>query len=211
MTAPPTGAPSRIVHSNPALSATFTPPPIATSKPAARAEVDIADPVAVSAALHAAVAGKPPLSWVNALDIRRVDARQVTFALRPGQRGRFAFVSNPRQQGRLESLLREVLGVTMRIDIEQPVADGGDDTTPAGAGQSLDRQAALAMPLVREVMEVFNDAVIVDIRKEPAATPDSRGTNVDADASTPDALKDIEEGPMLADDDQLFQEESDDV
>ncbi len=219
LTANAPSAPPRATPAPPPRNS-FTPLPPHPLTPSSSPPTPPATPQDLQTALQAAIAGKPALSWVNALEIRKLEERQVTFALRPGQRNKFNFVSNPQQQSRLEALLRQIMGASLRTIIEPPANDGGGEpaspTGTPGSSQSQDRQAAMNLPLVRQAMEIFSDAMIVDVRKEQPATSTPASDAVPANPQPPvaDATPSVDESMLNSpeiDDGDLHHEDDDDV
>ncbi|MCE9592066.1 MAG: hypothetical protein K8S99_16280 [Planctomycetes bacterium] len=177
--APHAPLPPTVVTSAPAPAA---PPPLSSSTPA--------DPWA---ALLASIADKPQAAWVRSFTLRSLNEGVAHLAVRPGNRDMVSYATQRRED--LAQMLGRIVGRPVRVEIDAAVsappvsrdidAPGGDaDDAPASTGPAnsnpalpSDRgrrmQDAMALPLVREVMNLF-DATIVEVRSaaEPApATP----------------------------------------
>lgn len=138
-------------------------------------------------AVLARVAEKPSMSWVKHLALRRIEGAQAHLLAVSGGRELIQFVTGPRRE-QLAELLKQVLGRPVRIEIAASSPESGSSAAaspningprPPGAKRAAvspsDWQKALTMPLVKQVLDVF-DAAIVSIEPErPAAAEVAHG------------------------------------
>jgi DNA polymerase-3 subunit gamma/tau len=128
------------------------------------------------------------LSWVQSLSLARLDDRTAVVALLPGKRDMHRFVSAERQREQLADLFKKALGRPVRIEVESTGGPQTKGTTqgashaaqhaPAHSGgaalstQSIrtEREHALALPLVKEVLAVF-EATLVETHLEGKTEP----------------------------------------
>lgn len=153
--------------------------------------------------LLASVGDKPFMSWVRQLTPIRADAQSLYIDTLPGNRDLRGFVDD-RRLDQLATLLRPILGRPVRvrfvsgsdrntlIEPETVPAPPPLDTQSASANRAAttgvpprrsdrtDFEKALQLPLVKQVLAVF-EATLVDARPEP---PARSGTAAD---STPRA------------------------
>ncbi|MEM9018925.1 MAG: hypothetical protein AAGC44_00050 [Planctomycetota bacterium] len=121
------------------------------------------------------------LAWVDRVSLGGLDREQgvATIRPRPGQRDIARFVG-PRQCERLAGELTKLLGRPMRVELASPTQqDHSPSTDPAGArpGPSqADRQRAIGLPLVKDVLDAFPDAQFLDARPEQSESPPDNET-----------------------------------
>ena len=131
--------------------------------------VDITNPQQVWSALHERVASVSSFAWVDKVALARLDAEQGVCVLEPrrGQREIAAF-AGPRQRERLALELTKLTARRFRVELSEPASPMAEPEAGErpGAPARLDRERAMAIPLVRDVLEVFPDAVLVDMRSE---------------------------------------------
>ncbi len=142
-------------------------------------------------------------------------------ALLPGKRDMQRFVAADRQREQLANLFKQVLGRPVRIEIEaggtghsqQPgdAAQGQTDSThaPTVGSMRTEREEALALPLVKEVLAVF-EATLIETHlqiQRPAAEPAPTAAgeldvpSIEAAAmDSPDADGDLFDEPMEMED-----------
>jgi len=151
-------------------------PPPTPGVDAAEPVVNIADPQQVWRALHERVGNVSSFAWVDKVTLAKLDAEQGLCVLQPreGQRDIAGF-AGPRQRDRLALELTKLTAKRFRVELANaPTPDAsGHASAPGGKAASgrLDRQHAMGLPLVRDVLDVFPDAVLVDTRK--SATDDA--------------------------------------
>ena len=128
---------------------------------------------AVWTAVLEAVADKAALTWIRGLQVVRLTGDTLHLVTRPGQRDLLNFVTAARRD-QLAGLIETVTNRRVRIELAaaepagQSAADQQGPATDRGAG-TFDRgkqQAALELPLVREVMDVFRDATLIGVARE---------------------------------------------
>ncbi len=113
------------------------------------------------------------------MTLKSLDQGTATLEPLPGQRDVLKFAASPLRRDQLAGLLRQVLGRPVRVEITAPSSSAAGDA-PAAKGPpsaNAERQAATLLPLVQQVMDVF-DVTIVGVRPEgqtpapqPAAEP----------------------------------------
>ncbi len=116
------------------------------------------------------ITDKPVLSWAANLRLERVEGGNVHLSVRPGHRDLLRFAQQQRE--RLAELMRGLLKRPVRVEItaasgDAITADGGSATTPVPAVRDTDtlsQQEAMSLPLVRQVFEHY-DVALVDARK----------------------------------------------
>lgn len=115
---------------------------------------------------------------MKALLLRRYDSGVALVAAPPGRRDLQRFL-NGIGRDQLARQLTAIVGRPVKVEIEAP-ADAQPDLTPAPGSQGPSvMQQAMTLPLVKQVMDVF-DVTLVEARPDaPPAAP--------ADATTPAA------------------------
>lgn len=90
-----------------------------------------------------------------------------TIRPRPGQRDIGRFVGQ-RQRERLGGELTQLLQRPIRVELDapQPSTHRSVDSPGRPTSDPTDRQKAIGLPLVRDVLDVFPDAVLMDTRRE---------------------------------------------
>ncbi|XAM00023.1 DNA polymerase III subunit gamma/tau [Phycisphaeraceae bacterium D3-23] len=146
----------------PSRSADAAPEPTITSA------VDLSDPQGVWKALHDRVASASSFAWVDKLQLVKLDTESGVCLLEPrsGQRDIAAFAGQ-RQRDRLAMELTKLTSKRFRVELTEPAnPNAAQPTDSAGSSSQLDRQKAMGLPLVRDVLDAFPDAVLVDTRKQ---------------------------------------------
>lgn len=141
------------------------------------------DPNEVMDALRERVSDRPALSWLKFVRIVKLDEQSVDLSPTPGHREVMAFAKGQRLQ-LIADELHPILGRRVKVLMQTPTASGSGSPTgessspdaPTANGQSpankhTDRRAALDLPLVKQVLEVFPDAVLFDVREADQQTP----------------------------------------
>lgn len=100
------------------------------------------------------------------------DERGARLTPRPGYRD-LAKLVTPRILEQLAAAFQQVTGRTTKVTLDLPPADA--PSTPAPGGMASQRQKALALPLVRQIMDLF-DATVIDVRPEGSTPPASAPT-----------------------------------
>ena len=153
------------------------------------------------AKLLEAVADKPAMTWVRSLDVLKLAGSTLELVARPGQRDIVAFVSDSRR-AQLAELMESATGRRLRIGVSAsghtPGASGdrspdsgpeaGDAGHDAGGASRISQEQwakAGTLPLVKQVVEVFDGASTVGVATEynDAEQP---GSDVDAVGDDPD-------------------------
>jgi hypothetical protein len=119
-------------------------------------------------------------AWLDHFELRSLDhgSMPAVATLAPkSDAGNIARFATPPRLERLGQHLTRLSGRPVRVDLvagtsvrqNEPTPDAG--ASPAGAAHregrgGIDRREALNLPLVRDALEVFPDAILVDARKE---------------------------------------------
>ncbi len=139
-------------------------------------------PTEVMDALLTRVATKPALSWLRFVQIVKIDEQSVIMTPTPGHREVMAFAKGQRLQD-LANDLQPILGRRVRVSMQPPANPNGDLTSESIPGDASSgsptpnpqsqtpntqaaRRAAMDLPLVKQVMDVFPDAVLFEVRDE---------------------------------------------
>jgi len=135
----------------------------------------------VRQALQGALNDRPALNWVDGLTLEGIDGGNATFAVRPDQSQVQNFITPARQQ-QLADLLGELLGRTMRVQIERVQWEA---SMPPPAQQRSrpgrpDPSDVADLPMVQQIMETF-DVSLVDVRREDALDQPTPPTDADAE------------------------------
>ena len=142
----------------------------------------------VWASLLKSVGNKPSMGWLEALALNRMDERAVHLSLLPGRRDMQRFVAAPRQREQLAELFRGVLGrpVRVEVDLGAPITGGSSATAVGGGTRQVrgEREEAMSLPLVREVMDTF-DVVLIEARSASAPPPAPASALPPVEVSTP--------------------------
>jgi DNA polymerase III subunit gamma/tau len=158
---------------NPPPQASPQAPPLTPQAPS----VDPTDLGAVMAALRERVSDRPALSWLKFVTIDKIDEQAVVLSPTPGHREVLSFAKDPRRLQVLTDELIPILGRRVRVTMQAPAATNAPDPSTAkptaqnGAARHADRRAAMDLPLVKKVLEVFPDAVLFDVRDEGNGKP----------------------------------------
>jgi len=142
------------------------------------ARVDPSDLAGVWRAVLAAVAGRNALSWVGMLQLTGLDKRVAHVAAAPGKREVLRFFSD-RQKNQLADLLRDITGQRYTIQLDQPANATAATATPTTPDRptSQQRREALSLPLVKQILDLF-DAELVDVRQQDGdAAEETRNPN----------------------------------
>ena len=134
--------------------------------PAAEPVIDISDPQQVWRALHERVGNVSSFAWVDKVTLSKLDSEQGVCILEPrtGQRDITRFAGQ-RQRDRLAMELTKLTAKRFRVELAlTPTEPDAQSLVETGGTRSQDRQKALGLPLVRDVLDVFPDAVLVDTR-----------------------------------------------
>ncbi|MFI4861470.1 MAG: DNA polymerase III subunit gamma/tau [Phycisphaerales bacterium JB063] len=129
--------------------------------------VDLSDTKAVWQALHDRIASASSFAWVDKVQLVKLDTESGVCLLEPrsGQRDIAAFAGQ-RQRDRLALELTKLTSKRFRVELAEPARpNAGSQSDSPGSSQRLDRQKAMGLPLVRDVLDAFPDAVLIDTRK----------------------------------------------
>ena len=148
--------------------------PVAEPPAPSAVMVESKESAGVWEAVLAAVAETPSLSWVSNLTLTELNANMARLSVRSGQRDLLSFAQQQRE--RLEQLVKQVSGRSLRIEIE--MLAGPDDRLvkpDRETGGAVDQKRALALPLVKQVLEHF-DATLIEARANQSAGSAESGT-----------------------------------
>jgi DNA polymerase-3 subunit gamma/tau len=120
-------------------------------------------------------------AWVDKIELAELDVATGVCKVRPrkGQRGIAGFV-NARQCDRLSAELTKLTAKRFRIeliDAATPPRDPGKQDAASNGGGVGQRRKALDLPLVKDVFDVFPEAVLLDARVEQEKTDKPEDTN----------------------------------
>jgi len=160
--------------------------------PPAEAAPIAGSPSDVWASVLRNVVGKFSLSWVQSLSLARLDDRTAVVALLPGKRDMQKFVAADRQREQLADLFKKVLGRPVRIEVEAtagspaPAPSTANPSAATRAGRT-EREEAMALPLVKEVLGVFEAALVETYpeRKAPSQAAAAGGDSPAAPSLVP--------------------------
>ncbi|GAB4190920.1 MAG: hypothetical protein Kow00105_05120 [Phycisphaeraceae bacterium] len=172
--------PSPALRSAPSLASA----PEAETASTSVSEVAPSDLSAVTAELHARAVSKPALAWLRYVTVTKLDDHVAVLMPTPGHREVMNFARDQRRLQDVSTILRSILGRRLSVSIAVPEKPGQEtqvvsdesDNTQAGLKSSHngtkpfsagERRAALDLPLVKQVMDVFPDAILFDIRDDP--------------------------------------------
>ncbi len=128
---------------------------------------------AVVSALRDRVAHRPALAWLRFVTIDKLDEQAAVLSPMPGHREVLHFARDQRRLQEVTDELTPILGRRVRVSMQSsPTPKASADTTTQapspgnGPGRATDRRAAMELPLVKKVLDVFPDAVLFDVREE---------------------------------------------
>ena len=148
------------------------------------AGVDANDAAAVWSAVRERTGRGAAAAWLTHFSLADLDpaAGAASLLPRPGLGGGGRSLATEPRLRRLSELVTAVVGVPVRVVLAAPGGAGGGSDGGGGAGpggpnpnaapgreHELDRREALALPLVREVLDVFPEASLVGARRRPDA------------------------------------------
>ena len=177
-------------RANVSPSAPASAPPV--SKPAP--SINASDPSAVWRAVLDAVGQSNAAAWMDQFRLQSIDPNpspgRATLAATAGFVSGAHHIATPPRLKRVAETLRELLGKPFEVglaevdpaanrarqiaDPDHPDAAGRQNAQAkpeATSGGHVDRRDALDLPLVRDVFEVFPDAVLIQARKQTPPTP----------------------------------------
>jgi hypothetical protein len=133
-------------------------------------------PAAIWSAVLEQMADKASAAWVRGLEMRSFDGRRAVVTPLPGQRDLAKFL-NPQRCEQLAAMIGQVIRAPVKVEVgaEPAAPTAGDGSAPAvpdpgapAAKPAIDRKQALNLPLVHQVLELF-DATVIDVAPEQAA------------------------------------------
>jgi len=144
--------------------------------------IDTANLAAVMSALRDRVADRPAFAWLRYVTIDKLDEHAAVLSPTPGHREVMHFARDQRRLQEITDELTPILGRRVQVSVHAPSASThqhSDDNIghacdptrpqtqdPRPSGSAADRRAAMDLPLVKQVMDVFPDAVPFDVREE---------------------------------------------
>ena len=108
------------------------------------------------------------MAWTDHLQLVRLDQGVAVLSPTPGHRELVNFIDESRQQ-MLAREFSQLLGQPLRVVVQMPrgaadeVESDAPDAAPTGRA---DRRAALDLPLVKDVFDIFPDASLIDVRPD---------------------------------------------
>ncbi|MEX0653416.1 MAG: hypothetical protein WD151_04760 [Phycisphaeraceae bacterium] len=117
---------------------------------------------------------KPSWAWLRYVELANLDDERAVLRVVPGHREVFAFITDVRLT-QIGKVIEDVVGRRVRVTIDRGPT-GAPDTGDAASGQpgqpaGGDRREAMGLPLVRQVLEIFPEASLIDIRETKPAPP----------------------------------------
>lgn len=151
-----------------------------TPKPESQAPINTDDLGAVMEALRERVSDRPALAWLRFVILEKIDEKTAVLVPTPGHRDVLNFAKDPRRLQVVTDELIPILGRRVRVTMQAPAPGSSPGGSPGDAAQTpgsnssgsnnasrhADRRAAMDLPLVKQVLEVFPDAVLFDVREE---------------------------------------------
>ncbi|MFA9477077.1 hypothetical protein ACERK3_02095 [Phycisphaerales bacterium AB-hyl4] len=117
---------------------------------------------------------KPSWAWLRFVQLDRLDAERATLRIVPGHREVYGFATEPRL-AQIGKVLQDVTGRRVRVTLDRETpASGGEDTAASPSptsGAASDRREAMGLPLVRQALEIFPEASLIDVRDEDSSDP----------------------------------------
>lgn len=121
------------------------------------------------------MADQPSLAWmdhVRLASLERGEGGRAVLVPRPGARGVASVVGEAHRE-RVASELSRLVGRRVRVELATPDSQTANrQAAPASVDKSTGasrpgRDDVLALPLVRDVLAVFPDALVVEVGEEP--------------------------------------------
>lgn len=116
---------------------------------------------------------KPSWAWLRYVQLDRLDAERATLRIVPGHREVYGFATDNRL-AQIARVIQDVTGRRLRVTLDRdtPAGDAGAETSNAAPAGS-ERREAMGLPLVRQVLEIFPEASLIDVREEKRDSSDS--------------------------------------
>jgi DNA polymerase III subunit gamma/tau len=166
---------------SPTPSTQYPTPSAQTPDPRPQPTIDTTNLAAVMSALRDRVADRPAYAWLRFVTIDKLDEQSAVLSPTPGHREVMHFARDQRRLQEITEELTPILGRRVRVSVQalKTQADPPDQkasiTNPKpaenGPARHADRRAAMDLPLVKQVMDVFPDAVLFDVREEDGGGP----------------------------------------
>ena len=135
--------------------------------------INTADLGAVMSALRDRVADRPAYAWLRYVNIDKLDEQSAVLSPTPGHREVLHFAKDQRRLQEITDELTPILGRRVRVSMQAPpVSDVSTEVSASShasanaAVRQGDRRAAMELPLVKQVLDVFPDAVLFSVRDE---------------------------------------------
>jgi len=165
---PPPGVVASTTHAQPAPTSTPTPTPGAVASTAQAAPED------AWATLQQRVGNIPSMAFVDHLRLVSLEQSRATLEALPGHADIARFARAEQRRKRLADELMTILGRRVEVVIRDRPAEPDDPADPApaasakrrGSLSTTDKRAAMELPLVRDAIEVFSDAMPIEFRDE---------------------------------------------
>jgi hypothetical protein len=159
-------------------------PHLLPDTPAPAPAITPAQPAAIWSAVLEQTADKASAAWMRGLEMRSFDGRRAVVTTLPGHRDLAKFLNAQRCE-QLALMIGQVIRRPVKVEVDAeaaaaPASEPGAREAAAepearapAAGPAMNQQQALALPLVRQVMELF-DASLLDVAPErmQAQTPE---------------------------------------
>ncbi len=145
--------------------------------PNPQVSIDTTNLGAVMSVLRDRVADRPAFAWLRFVTIDKLDEQAAVLSPTPGHREVMHFASDQRRLQEITDELTPILGRRVRVSVKPLPGNGGTpddsqgpDPTGSASTRHADRRAALDLPLVKQVMDIFPDAELFDVREEADGT-----------------------------------------
>ncbi len=113
-------------------------------------------------------------AWLGAMELASLEGQVARLRAKPGRRDVMRLMSDSRRS-QLAQMLGEATGRSWRVEVTAPAGleAGGGHEEGSGHGAAGDRQAALDLPLVRQIMDQF-DVTLMQVRREQDESEEAR-------------------------------------
>lgn len=132
---------------------------------------------------------KPSTAWIRGVQLRRLEAGVAVVAVPPGQRDLQRFLGGIGRD-QLARQLTAAMGRPFRVEVEAPAEPDTRESTASQPAGPSPLQQAMTLPLVKQVMDLFDVSIVDAHPARPASAPAPATTSAgapDPQAPTPPA------------------------
>lgn len=165
-------------------------------------QIGAGDPAAAWNEVLAFVADKPALGWIRTFALKQLAGGVAKLIAQPGHREIYKFVTDQRRE-QLSQIFGSVLGSPVKIEIEPPASPSAVNPSTTSAGPSSSQsslQQAMELPLVRQVMDLFDVQVVAVHPEGQVKTGESQSAS-EASKVEPPSHAGSEPSPFASDGD----------